>query len=641
MKGQLNVRMAGLRATRRLLGMGRSLVDPGPAPTFAPLFMEVAADNDLNAGEVVSVTFSPSDIDTANNRIYLPMLSFGAFTTYASTSGTPGEFGNSGGALPAALADASKQFFLSPEGPTGWYGVYKEPNATDWQTTPGGFAEDIVYPGQNFASQVNKLVLGSQGTGTHSFKTKAERIVSQANNMIAGKPAYNFEAVAPSDRNTWMEVYADGQGRKYFGSQRLCRDLLLGSGAYLNMGKTFFQKGAGGNARPELSGMRSVVMFVVMYADMTNEFGVARATCTPSGVNTTTGVFSTKGGAGHNFVTGSQLNWRLISGTMPGGYTDGGQGYVRAVNATTFTVHGSADDANNNASPIIPTTQGSGTFQFIEYDMPGDGTERMRFLAEISQPNGNQNTLSARYNATTRDATLRLHSDVTISGGNNGNCGIGGRTSAQLGGGAAVDIAFTNGAVRPIRQDTGLPMASGRYYQSLVPGSTTVVRYHDTLAQALAAEGVATSALTGPNACVKFTTGNSPRGGMRVEAVERPWSVAIVGGDIPLMSWSPPQREVGLLTIVVDYNDPSASVVRVKQYWNGVLRSTDDIAGSVKGNLATATDASLGTFLNSAASHVAWEGRVYRWAIGVSLNEITASDLSARHDWYKAKYGIA
>lgn len=476
----------------------------GPFPDFAPLFMRVSADHAGNEGETVALAFAPADIDTTAGRIYLPTANFEAFTTMASCKGTPGHFTNAGGSLPAVVADASKQYFLSPAG-GGWYDVYCEPSETDWQTTPGGFASDIRYPAQNFANRVNKLAFASQGSGTHSFVTKAEKICSAVVNTLATKPAYNFQASSVTDRHTWFEIFTDAQGKKFLNSQRLVRDLLKGGPNYLNMGKTFFQKGSpnGVTARPELSGKRSIIMFSVIYADMTDEFGIARGAILPAGVNTTTGVFTVKAGDPHGFVTGEPVSWRLISGTMPEGYSDGGSGYARAVNSLTFTVHASAADASNNVSPIIPTTQGSGQFQFYQTSIPGD-YERMRFVAEVTQPNGTANTLTPRYNGTLPgDVSLQMSSDMTMTGSNNGNCGIGGRTSRPLGEAKAVRIIIPPGAVAPTRADTGQPLATGTYWQSLTPGSSVWVRYHDTQAQAQAAAGIATSALTGPSACIK------------------------------------------------------------------------------------------------------------------------------------------
>ena len=129
-------------------------------------------------------------------------------------------------------------------------------------------------------------------------------------------------------------------------------------------------------------------------------------------------------------------------------------------------------------------------------------------------------------------------------------------------------------------------------------------------------------------------------GRCRVEAIERPWSVAVIGGDIPLMSWAPPQRIKGVLAIVADYDDPMASLVRVEQYWNGALVSMDDIAGTTKGLTPAATAGVLGSLLNSAAAHVPWEGRLYDFALSGSTGEITAADIAPVNSWLMTKYGI-
>jgi hypothetical protein len=269
--------------------------------------------------------------------------------------------------------------------------------------------------------------------------------------------------------------------------------------------------------------------------------------------------------------------------------------------------------------------------------VPAD-VERMRFVIEHVQPNGSQNVLTPRYNASSPgDTTSRFSSDWTLSGSNNGEFGIGGRSPGPAGDGAAFYVEVPSGAIPPVCADTGLPLTSGVYYISLRPSSGAVCRLHRTYAQAMAAVGKSTSSLSNAEV-IKYVAGEV-NGACRLEMVNRAWSVGVVGNDIPVMGFSPPQRQVGVLSILGDYDDPTATLVRVKQWWNGALVSDDQISGTTKGLTGSGTGVGW-TLMNSPASHVTWEGRLYWGAMQASTGAIAEAEILALHAWAKDHFAI-
>lgn len=649
-KGHLNQRFGGMRTGPRFLVKGGStLVDPGPFPTLTGRYMDFSADNADNIGASFSESFAPSAINTTTGVLSINETGFQPFSTFASTKGTPVEFVTTG-VLPPEYADTSKQYFLANTGSGGVY-VYAEVKAGDYVNIPGANVGDVLPVAQNYAYDVNRIIPSSQGTGTHTVRAKAEKLCHTLVNLVTAKPyTVTTNGQSTTDKHTFFEVFTDGSGGKYIRSQRLARDTALGGSGYTAHGKTFPQGPAGSKlaARQEIGLKRHVISTFVIQPEMTDDFLVAHSNVLSTGVNISTNVCTQSTGAGNpamSLVTGEPTFVKALrTGTLPAPL-DAGTTYYARISGVTFTLHPTAADATANTNAIDLTTQGSGTWQAFQPSVPGD-IERMRFVIEQIEPGsagGNVNT--PRWNAVSSgDATLQP-ADWVISGGNQGNVGAAGRTTLSAGDAVAMRITIPPGTTGPIRQDTGQPLVSGIYYQSKVPSSTAFVRFHDTLAQAQAAVGVATSALSGANACIKWTA--QPVGRIQIERVSRQFNVSYVGatGSTPVPAWSPQNNLKQVITTSVDYNPDVDANPRVKVYCNGV-KVDDYLATDVAKGLtaAAANDGSPAfTLLNSAASHVAFEGKFYRIMAQASENLISESEIigaGSIHAYLMAKYGI-
>ena len=620
-------------------------------PTLTGLYSRHSAENPANTGSRYVETFAPSAVNTTTGAITLSSPGFLAWTTFPAATGNPVEFVTTG-TLPSELSDSSKQYFLSPVGDGTFY-VYAAPTSGDVANIPGELSsDDPLYPAQNFAYRVNKIVPSSQGTGTHTVRSKAEALLSQLAQLVSGKD-YVTNANAPSDKNSHFEMFSDASGDKYLRSQRLARDTALGGLEYIAFGKTYPQGPSGSRyaARSEVAGKRQIVTTFVMYPDLTDDKLIARSNVLSTGVNTTTDVCTQSSGAGAatmSLITAEATKVRALPGGSLPSPLDAGTTYYARISALTFTLHPTATDATNNTNKIDLTTQGSGTWQAYQETIPGP-IERMRFPIEHLDPASGQNVLTPRYNASPSaggDYINQLATDVTTSGVNNGRFGNTGRNSRSAGETAQIRIWYPPGATPPTRLDTGLPLAAGTYWQSLEPSSSTYVRLHDTQAAAIAAIGVATSSLTGASACIEYSAAGVGRA--KVEAVSRPWNVGVAGNDpfTPAAYWSPPNQTKGVLTIVVDYNDPTATYVRVKMYWNGVKVSDYEVTGLAKGLTGAALNdgTSAWTLLNSAQAHVTWEGWLYEIVWQATTDTIPETEIigtGSLHEYMMSHYHIS
>lgn len=611
--------------------------DAGPFPSFAPAFLRVAADDGGNTVETTDQTFAPSAVDTANSKIALPGLTYAAAGAIASIAATRVTF-SSTGTLPAPLV-ADTPYLLSLVSGND-FELYPEAKQSDWSTTPTMLADDAPMPAQNYFQRVNKVVLTSQGSGTH--RVKSLPLMKEMPNLIAGKPAYKIGS-ASTDRHNRFEIVTDGRGDKALLGRILARDP-SSNGAY-NLYGFGIDQSAGDQRiafQTESRSKRTLVAIAVLRWDESETYGLAKVPLAPSAVNTSTGVLTF---TAHGMTTGWRV--RLLAhvngGVLPTGFAGGTQDYwVRSVTANTMTLHTSSADATAGTNPVIPTAQGSVGFLVYAPERPGD-VERMRFLGEWRNPANGGNSCTVRTNAINYGDQTYLASDVTVSGSNNGNVGATGRTSTGLvpttSDVAKVRIRFPAASVAPTRSDTGQPLASGEYWIRRHASSVAVVLY-DTQAACLADLGLAPAA----SSCIKFSAAGT--GFFRLEQVgSRPFNASGERGaeTLPANRWGPPIGQKGLLTALVDYDDPSSSFIRYRYYWNGALVADYQSSNGAKGVTGSGTSgADTGmTLMNSPQRHVSFEGLLYDLTLAASDSEISASDLQPVHNWLMAKYGIA
>jgi len=612
--------------------MGAAPAPPAGFPAFAPLFFRFSADNPANATAQVNQTFAPADVSTVNNRITLAGRTDFLTPTVHST-GTPVRF-TSTGTLPAPLA-AGTDYYLYPliDGSTE-YTIYAEPNATDWQTTPGALSEETRMPCQNWSQAVNPVVLTTQGTGVHT-------IISDVLTQIVadlGPRGYTNESQATNDKHRWLDT-PTVSGLPAFKSRILVRDN-TDSGTYNCYGKTYTQ-GPGAlklQARQETAGKRTVLHTYVCKTSVTDTQGLAKAPVLPANVNTTTGVL-TSGAGKHGFVTGWKVN--LVAypgGTLPAGLLAGTDYFVRNIATATFSLHPTGADATANTAVIIPSTQGTVGFTCVSPEHTGD-TERMRFFTEHLQTNGGGNVCTPRFNASGASVQARA-TDVVVSGTTNGRWGAAGRTLQSLGNLARINFVAPAASLAPTRVSTGLPLANGEYWMIKSPGSVGVMLF-DNLADAQAGVGLAEN-LTN---CIKYTAQGTGEYRMERSTFEANTSISdqvSFAAETP-SPWHLPNNQLGVVTFLVDYNDPAATFIRHQIFWNGVEVANYETAAGVKGLTAAAINDgnAAWTFMNSGQPHVPFEGLIYEGMFAASAGAITAADLAPVHTYYKTKYGIA
>ena len=619
-------------------------VDPGPFPAFAPAFLRVTADNPANTVETTDQTFAPSDVDTANGKIALGGLTYLAFSTFTSAAATR-VFFSSTGTLPLPL-QSGVPYYLSPAA-GGGFDIYPEAATTDWVATPTMLPEDTAYPAQNFAQRVNKIVLTSQGSGTHRIVSNP--LVKELANQIAAKPAYKVQTRSSDRHNRW-EVVTDAQGKKALSMRRLVRDPTMAAAYSVHgFGMDFGPSDQRIAFQTESRSKRSLVKIDVMQWDETDTKGVAKAPILSAGVNTTTGVLTYSGQApGPGFVTGRRA--RLLAhsngGVLPAGLSGGAQDYSIRVSGSTYTLHAASADATGNVNPIIPTSQGSVGFIIYCPEQPAD-VERMRFTGEWREPVGGGNSLTVRSNAAQYgDVTQVLATDVVVSGTTNGQIGATGRTAVGLFLGdntriVEVRLEIPAGCVPPARQD-GSALSAKKYWARRVPNSSAFYMLYDD--QALCHSDATALRTVAASSCIKFN-GAAPVGFMRVEqSATRPFNGQPERGSstmLPPNGWGPPIGVKGVLVTVADYNDSASTGIRSRMYWNGVLVADYDNGGT-KGATGSGTNAADSGFTlgNSPQRHVPMEGLLYEVMLGASDGEITQADIAPINNWLMAKHGI-
>lgn len=654
----------GLSLTSATLNKGAGVPQPPepiPFPTLTGLYLRDDAANPANVGARYSEDFAPSAVNLTTGILTLVAPGFKAFPSYSSASGVPVEFfANGGGSVPVGWDDPSIDYFIWDTG-GGACAVVGQNKPGDWVNQPGALASDSLLPAQNFATQTNRIIPTTQGSGTITIRSKANKLISSLANLVAGK-SYTTNALDVNDKHTFFEAFADAQGVNYIRSRRLARNNQTGYGSgYNSAGKTYRQ-GPGSDylvAGQEVAGKRTIADSFVCLWDGTLDQVVAKSNIPNANVNISTDVFTQPTGTGASsmsLVTGEPARCRLISGTtLP---TIAGTNPVTSLpwdlatdtvwprtSGVTFTLHPTSTDASNNTNKLDVTAAGSGVFQFYAESVPGDG-ERMRFLIEHLNPgNSATNILSARFNALVPGDVIQIIStDFIVSGTTNGEVGFSGRNAQGAGAANQVYVWFPPGCTVPIRSDNGLAMTSGYYWISLKPGSSAFVRLHDTQAQALAAAGIATNLLTGANACIKFNSGTYT-GRCSIKAVNRTFNIDTFAGPSVASPWAIPFRQKGILSVVIDFNNPSKTYVHARLFWNNVKVADYELTGHTKQN----TPAAIGGFpawtdLNSAASHVPWEGARYaklQQAIDGLIPDSEYIGSGSMHEWAIPEYRIA
>lgn len=611
--------------------------DPGPFPSFAPLFWRAAAADPANSATAIDQTFAPSDVDIANGKINLPDLVLGAPGTVPQAAGVWIYFGTDG-VLPAPLLPLTPYYASPASG--GGYKIFPVVSGNDWQNIPGAIADEDQGPAQNYQQQVNAVVFTTQGSGTH--RIYSDPLAAQ----IADLSGNGYHAVPPvtGNKNFYSEIPLDTDGRPYFRSRVTTRDQSLSS--YVMHGKNWRVPNA---ARTKLYGARSVVHIATLTFRNRDWKSLSKWQQASTTFNTSTGIITR---SSHGWSTGFMVKFFPQPGsTMPAGFTANTAYYCRSVSSSTLTMHPTATDATNNTNVIIPTDQGSGTITMVAVQYPGD-IERYRQLIEHYRPaDATKNALTVFTDDGTGssqrlDITTRFYPSANAS------------TNCRMGGAGVTPNRFTAPdyavpfphrlqipaeSVGPTCDDTGLPLTSGTYWTTAEPGATAYLRYHRSKADADFCQGLSNTACG--NRVIRFTAAGS--GWFLWETADGKAKLqSFLDAAIPDLNRIPIGQKL-VLAVVVDMNDPASVGARIKAYVNGALFADVDCDGTsgrpnaTKGVFASTSDPSIAaTIFNSTQGHVALEADVYDLIMGASTGVIIDTDFKPVTDWMMAKYNV-
>jgi hypothetical protein len=616
-------------------------------PNSSDIIYRFEADNATNTTVQTSQTFAVSDVVLAENRIALPDLKYPTQTSF--TSRYSRVYFSSTGTLPEPL-QPNTPYYLAPD-VNGGYEVYPEMNDTHWVNLDYIDEGDFPTPAQNVIQKRNRIVLTTQGTGTHTVFSKV--LMQRTTNIHTNSINYGNGYSADNNRHQFCETDVDAQGDRYIESRILLRDSnttgISNNKVYDLHGSSMpYSAPSVGDTSFEVffRNKRQLIASYVLSWDETDTYGTRRTfTNAPSGVNTSTGVLTCPS---HTITTGWKVRLRAWQGaTLPAGFNDSTTYFARSINTTTLSLHPTLADAQNNTNPIIPSTQGTGQFSIVAFQYIAD-SERMRYVAELR--GGGNNTLTVATNAAqfaaSTENTLLLPDFVVSTGTTNGRFGFG--TGSIRGFVPTVNSVFkvriwmTPGCTRPVRADNGQPLANGEYWVTAEPGSSTATRIYDNQSAALAdaANGTLSNAAS---QCIKFTS--SGEGNIRVESAQgRPLSCNVQSGTLTAAPnfATIPLFEKGVLTVVADYNHPDAGVagIQITMYWNGDVLSQYVVGGSTKGLTSDSYNVSPILF-NSAQLHVPFQGKLYAAAWGASATTFDANLVPQINDYLMQKYNIA
>lgn len=653
-----------MRGLKSSLGLGSGL--PGlsapnkgagvppvvPFPTIASMYGAWEPSYAGNVVDTLDQTFAPASVDTANSKLAISGLNFGAIVSFNSASGNPIYWDNTGGTLPTTSPQITKNtaLYLSPNG-SGGYDVYPAGGANDYLATPGMLSFETPLPAQNFAQRTNKIVFLDQGTGTH--RIYSDKLVFSMVDMLGN--GYTIEGRnGASDRNSHHQVKVDASG-EYICSRIIAREYGANAGGtYALFGKSPIQGPS--NKRLEMlqrqGGKRCFWHTQVVRLSPTMPVTAYKNIVAASGINTSTGAI-TYTNANGKFATGNRI--QIVAdplGAMPTGFSPLTDYWVFKSGTNTFTIHANPTDAATGANPIIPTTQGTGFTTFWAPERISD-YHRQQFFIELLEPNGTQNTLSpgAIWRGPAVNGLLPA-SAWTTSGTTNGDI-LNIRYFAGTSTPTKVSYKCSVGGTRPTCQDTGAPLADGDYWVTqYTGGGNTYGRLHRTLAKAQACVGVATSACSNAD-LIKFSTAPVGESLINWNDDTTPFAfnsyMAASGGGTAQTNGAAPnpidyitRLPFGLhvVTFLIDQNDPAQATPMGYLIIDGSLVQTYALDGTkgLSGAAAASASAPAFTLHNSAASHVPLEGDSYGTYLGSDTGAVTVADILPLHAYCKSKF---
>lgn len=646
--------MAG-ELTSISLAMGMGVVSGGvvpppvlPLPSIASMYGAWEPSYSGNVVDTLDQTFAPAAVDTANSKLAISGLNFGAIVSFNSASGNPIYF-SSTGTLPSPL-QANTPYYLSPNAVSG-FDIYPAGGSNDYLATPGMLSFETPLPAQNFAQRTNKIVLTSQGSGTH--RIYSDKLVFSLVDMVGN--GYTIEGRnGASDRNSHHQIKVDASG-EYISSRILAREYGANAGGtYALFGKSPIQGPS--SKRLEMlqrqGGKRCFWHTQVVRLNPTMPISAFKNIVSASAINTATGSITYTNQLG-KFATGNRV--QIVadpSGSLPSGFSALTDYWVFKSGTNTFTIHTNPTDAATGANPVIPTTQGSGLHTFWAPERISD-YHRQQFFIELLEPNGTQNTLSpgAIWRGPAVNGLIPA-SAWTTSGSANGDI-LNLRYFAGTTTPTKVSYVHSIGGTRPICQDTGQPLADGDYWVTqYTGGGNTFGRLHRTLAKAQACVGVGTSACSNAD-LIKFSSAPVGESLFNWNDGTTPFAfnsnMSASGGGTAQTNANAPnpvdfitRLPLGLhvITFLIDQNDPAQATPMGYLIIDGSLVQTYALDGTkgLSGAAAASTGSPAFSLHNSAASHVPLEGDSYGIYLGSDVSAVTVSDILPLHAYCKSKF---
>lgn len=618
-------------------------------------------DSELNVTHTLQQSFNSSAVDTTNNYLVLPDIGFQKENYPSARCGFVREVyfrpATLSDVLPTGLVQGTKYYIATTDtlGATRNYKVYPAVTDSDGANIPGWVEGENVLPGQAIAQDVLNIDFTDQGTGNFVIFSREgiESLADLSGNNLSS-------SASPTKRNEYFDTGTDEQGRKYLDCEgSIAKNEPEEGGGYNGYGKGYLFDNRDAS-RAFVSEKRSIMHAFVFTPTEPIIRNVPKFYSGSAGVNTTNDTIAPLNipATVSRIINGGETFVRAVNGgTLPAGIPVGGDPaqstvmYSRETGAgtKTYTLHPTRTDALNNTNKINITSTGSGSFILYQPKFAGDNPRNGYFTKWLVATGAGNNVGSGNLNFQTFNNTGLFTFDIIVtSGSNNGNFGTGVpgiATESELPDLSPVDLTMPDAAVAPTRVDTGLPLANGTYYITRAPDTSETIRFHDTLENAAANIGVATSSAT----CIKFSSaGDGAYGGFALTHANAcdydirheapPGSTPTRTSPLVVNELLAYDKKHQVIT-VIDFNSPDETLARVKVWFNGVQVLNVENGGKGLTSTLVVNGVNAGTILNSDQFHVPFKGRFYAGYFGSSDGEITDAEvLEFSNSYLKPKY---
>lgn len=631
-----------------LVNLGRGMSPCNPATTivntpppsltdFDWLYFHADMTNAANAAAIYSYDFEPSDIDTGANTIdFGSDIGFNLpFSTTASNQGVYVQFTTTG-TLDSALEEGKKYFCAKSSGTD--YKIYDVATTSNRAQISNVAFNGSIHPSQGFILGELEVILTGDGTGTHTMSTGL--IMPQFKDELND---YFHDTKFPDDKNGWMEVYVDGDGKEYI-NQDFRSTTPDKNGEVTSKGHRMGDTSTRVSMKTHLSAAETLMRSYVADFQYVNNTGESlRLVNTASGVNLSTGEITIISNE-NNYITGAKVEFLPnIGSTLPAGFSTSTVYYVRENSNSKFTVHPTKADAEANTNVIIPSNIGTGKFNTI-FTQYVTGRNNIGYINEWKEADSDRESLKVGTNVGTGfqvgifdldgNSTPYKSTSSSFSGVWNG--------IDEADDYSEIFVFKPRDAVL-ICVDTGLNLETGIYYVGGGSGSTNRALYRN-LSDAMD-DGANNRNVNSVGAkCITYSA---------VGAIGQAKLVLKNGSKVGINLYVTPYgttpfpqlkyNEKHHYMYVARYNDPAASFIEVDAWVDGVKVGTL-VTAQAKRTTATTDgiDGNVGIFLNSTQPHASAVVLIYTDSYGATIAVlISDADLIAFDAIVRARHGIS